>query len=246
MLPIYSDKHTIQIRETNPDFTLSLTSIMSIFLDCVGKHCDLLGVDLKSLIEEQNARWIVSKIKLVVDKIPMSGDTLTVSTWPLKAGFVKFERDFDAKFKDGKSSFRISSDWCVLDTVTKKLRKSETVKFPPLNYETKRGVTEQFEKFSSEISEQDFIFTKEIRFTDIDQNNHTNNAVYSKITMDCFTLEEINSLSLKSYEINFLAQSFYGDKIDVFKKKVSDTTYVILGKTQSTNVFKSIISFENK
>ena len=92
------------------------------------------------------------------------------------------------------------------------------------------------------FGENDYVYTRVIRSTDIDINNHTNNLKYNFMAMDALSVEDLKSSKIKEYEIYFVNESYEGDKIDVFKKKLKNYIYVegkILDKTIFRAVFKA-------
>ena len=91
-----------------------------------------------------------------------------------------------------------------------------------------------------EVCEKDFVYSRTIRATDIDVNNHTNNLKYTNIAMDAFSVKELKNKFIKEYEIYFINQSYEGDEINIYKKKVGNLFY-IEGKVQEKTIFKVVL-----
>ena len=65
------------------------------------------------------------------------------------------------------------------------------------------------------------------------------------MVIDAFTVEELKQIDIKEYEIYFVNESYIGDKIDVYKKKIKNYFY-IEGKVEDKTIFKSVIKFKKK
>ena len=60
------------------------------------------------------------------------------------------------------------------------------------------------------------------------------------MVLDAFTIDELNSINIREYEINFINQTYENDKIDIFKKNVKNYYYVE-GRIGDVVVFRSVI-----
>ena len=71
-------------------------------------------------------------------------------------------------------------------------------------------------------------------------------AIYdTNIALDSFTLEELQTKTIKEYEIYFANETRIGDKIDVYKKKVKGY-YYIEGKRDNQTIFRVVIKFSKR
>jgi acyl-ACP thioesterase len=90
-----------------------------------------------------------------------------------------------------------------------------------------------------EFSENDLVYTKTIRLSDLDYNNHGNNIAYIKMAQDCFTFEEFSTLNIKCLEMYYTNQCFEKDEISMYKKFI-DNKYIIEGKTSNKSIFRAV------
>ena len=59
------------------------------------------------------------------------------------------------------------------------------------------------------------------------------------------SVEELKHLHIKEYEIYFVNESYEGDEIKVYKKKVKNY-YFIEGRTESKTIFKSVLKIRKR
>lgn len=83
-------------------------------------HAAMLGTDWNTL----NARhmfWAVIRQKVQISRLPMSGETITVETWPLPATRVAYPRASIAYDENGRELFRTMALWVLMDTQTRSM-----------------------------------------------------------------------------------------------------------------------------
>ena len=115
--------------------------------------------------------------------------------------------------------------------------------YPELQMEKIKNVKTDFYNLKEQINSSDYVYTRVIRSTDIDVNNHTNNLKYNQIAIDAFSVDELKSIEVKEYEIYFVNETYEGDKIDVFKKKVKNIFY-LEGRVEDKIIFKVVINLK--
>lgn len=92
------------------------------------------------------------------------------------------------------------------------------------------------------------LFERTIWLSDIDVNNHVNNAQYAKSISDCFPENEFRERLLTSLQINFLEEILLGDQIHLYRG-LNDTRageYLITGqsKNKGSTVFHARVIWE--
>ena len=105
---------------------VTIPELVKFFQMTTFKHSTEMGLDHKTMIEKSNAFWVVTKIKLVLNKVVESGEKLSITTWTHELGGVRAKRD--AVIKSGKSLIaKANSEWCCLDFETRRLRKMNSI-----------------------------------------------------------------------------------------------------------------------
>ncbi len=81
-------------------------------------HAAMLGTDWNTL-SEKHLFWAVIRHKVQITRLPVSGETITVETWPLPATRVAYPRATIAYDEAGKELFRTMALWVLMDTQTR-------------------------------------------------------------------------------------------------------------------------------
>ena len=252
MMENYLNKdYVATISDIDFNFEFNLVGLMREFQDLATRHSKEMGLSYFDLKQNDNAFWVLSKIKVkFLQDLPKWGDKFSILTYPLEPTNVRYGRNFKMSTKDGPTAIIGSSEWCILDLDTRKIRRTNTISSNPMNFDY---ISERLESESYTIIDdtQDDellpLFEKVVRSTDLDINLHMNNVVYTKIVLDCFDAIFLQKNKIKEYELHFLKEAQEGAKIDIFKKQVEDG-YVVYGKSKdkSFSYFKAKIKFERK
>lgn len=244
MKNMYKEKLVVDDTSINFNMSVPITEIMRMLEIATFNHADMIGLDHDNMIKTSNAFWIVSKIKVLLNGELKTGDKVTVKTWTYEPGMIRFDRACELKVGSFIKAKSIA-EWCCLDYETRKIRKGSTINFPKLEMVETKKILTNYTNMRLEVDQADYVYTKTIRATDIDVNNHTNNLKYNFMALDSFTVDELKSFSIKEYEIYFVNESHEGDKIDIYRKQEKSYFY-IEGKCVDKTIFRVVIKFKKK
>ena len=240
----YRLEHTVSYSEVDSNYKLRPDYILSHFQNIADLHSKEMGTDGEALLEKSNVFWVLTKVKLKLYQMPRFNERVTIETWPLKASGVRYERDFMIS-KDNIPLVLGSSEWCTLDYDTHKLRRVDSVSYPrDMQYREDRSGAGDFLRAKFAVDEEDINHSCRSSFVDIDVNKHTNNVAYLRMVLNCFSPDEFESLDIDEIQINFLSQTFYGDEINLYKKK-TDNGFYIEGRGNNMSVFSCFIKQTN-
>lgn len=240
----HTEKFVINDTHLDSSANVSIVELIKFFQIATFNHSRVMGLDHNSMIKNSNAFWVITKMKLNLLGKFQEEDEISATTWTHELGAVRALRDCVIKIKNSVK-VKATSEWCCLDFETRKLRKMNSICYPDLEMEKTNNLNTVFTNMREDVGEKDFVYSKIIRSTDIDLNNHTNNLKYNYMALDAFSVEEIKAIDVKEYEIYFANESYEGDKIDIYKKKVKNH-YYIEGKSQDKSIFKVVIKFKKK
>lgn len=240
----YTEKLIVNDTEIDYELKVPVVELARLFEIATFNHADNIGLDHDTMVERDNAFWVVSKMKMQLKSDIHGQDKLSVKTWTHTPGMIRFNRDCTIKVKNSVK-VKATTEWCCLDYETRKIRKASSVKYPELEMEEKSELNLPYSNMKLDVDESDYVYTRKIRTTDIDINNHTNNLKYNIIAFDALDIAELKSIDIKEYEIYFVNESKYGDEIKVYKKKLKDYIY-IEGKTQDKTIFRSVIKYKKR
>lgn len=237
----YKMQHKVEFSEVDFNYNMRVDHVVSHFQNITGLHSTELEIDATTMKNLSNAFWILSKWKVKIFRMPKFEEVVTIETWPTFAKGVRFGREFTIS-GDNQLLVACSSEWCTLDCDTKRPRRVDSVHYPhDMPHRKDNSGAGEFLQAQEQVDETHYNHTHNVLFTDIDGNKHTNNIVYIKMMLDCFTVEEFSKINFDEMQIAYVSQTFYGEQIKMYKKQ-TDYGYYIQGNSNDKPVFRCIIT----
>ena len=222
----YASKILVDSNAIDFNGKLKLPAVMKYFQNGASEHAAEMGVDYFTLKEKSNAFWVITKIRLQLHRYPRWNDVLTMTTWPLRPALLKFNREFRFADEAGTNVIDGTSEWCVLDGQTHRPRKLSSTCYPDFPHLEERAGTKPFRRFEEEVTTGDLCYEKVVRPSDLDLNYHMNNTIYTEMALDCFSVEELNSFTVKDFEIHFANECREGDIVQMYRKEIEGGYYI--------------------
>ena len=141
---IYQKNIEINSSHINGDSKFSLSSLLDVLQKAAGEHADRLKFGVSDL-NEANDTWVLSRLRVEVDKWPQVGENVLLKTWPKGIDRLFAVRDFELYDKDGIVLARAASYWLVIDRQTKRPKMMANV-FRDLDYPGLSAIGQKLEK----------------------------------------------------------------------------------------------------
>jgi len=235
---IYEKEYRVHVYETGPDGRLCIYSLFNYLQDIASDHAIRLGFGRDDLSRD-NRFWVLSRMYAVINEWPSWGDRIIVRTWPNGTDKLFALRNYEVSSADGRIIASSTSSWLILDQTTKKVQRPDSILS---HYNRELRQNESPLRYASKLKPADLkgelLLHGNIRVSDLDVNLHTNNVNYLKWVIDSYELGFIMKYAPRSVEINYLAESVFGQEVSI--RSSSETTDV--------NVFShSVIrTYDNK
>ncbi len=227
MADYFETKRPIMSGEMNAAGNLSVFSITQILQYLATARAQEYGYDRDTFLKNNNAFWVVSKIRISYKKSPSVNENVLLKTWPLKPGKLIMPRNYQIIGEDGEVCIDAASEWCVLDFESHRPRRvSSTTIDTSDDYLTDTVDIGEFSKLNETVTDTDKVYDRKIMLTDIDENMHTNNCVYARIVMDCLDLDFLINNKIKAFEIHYVNETKIGDILTLYKKQTEAGYYI--------------------
>ena len=114
MEPIY--KQTLTLNDSCVDRYGRMKPSMVLFCaqEVAGKHSELLGAGFDDLAQK-GIFWAVIRQKVQITRLPITGETIRLETWPMPTTRVAYPRSTVAYDENGNECFRAISLWVLMD-----------------------------------------------------------------------------------------------------------------------------------
>lgn len=197
-------------------------------LNAADYHSSDRGFGMKYL-NTVNKTWVLSRLVIEMDEMPMRYDEFYVETWVESALRFFTNRNFRVEASDGRSLGYGRSVWCLIDTETRQ----PTNIFDVKNGEIGSWVVKDKEcpidkpgrvKMSKEAP---LVHELKAAYNDIDVNGHVNSVKYIEHVLDLFPIDFYTKTVLKRFEIAYVAESYFGDTLRFYKEQTADNEYEV-------------------
>lgn len=240
MKGIYKYNFIVSASQVNKNGVMNIKPALELCQEVTILHSVVLGWT-PTVMAAHKKFFAVSKLKLEFLKPINEFDKVELVTYAIapKKSFT-FDRDFAFKVK-GKPCILGTSKWCLIDTEKNGLAHMDTIAdllnvklAKPNNFDiafTRMPFDKTFKHHHS----------RKVMFNDIDINGHCNNQKYAEMAINCIPIEWANK-AVKSFEINYAKQCYYGNTIEVYSK-TDDNTIAVCGTVDDAVVFSALIEF---
>ena len=213
---IHRNKYKIGYSDVDFKKELKLSSLFGLFQDTAGVAAEKLGAGVVALAEEFSVAWILTRIKVRIDRTPALDEEVTVETWPHRPGRLEFERDYLVRDAGGNAIIRAVSNWALMDINTRELRRADLIHidYPTFIDEHALDSKPGRLKPSGQLEE---VYRKVIGYSDVDFNGHINNTRHIDYTMDCFPVESHKRYRVMTIEVNYIKEAFPGDTLIMYR-----------------------------
>ena len=80
------------------------------------------------------------------------------------------------------------------------------------------------------------VYEYQTKYSDIDINGHVNSIKYIEHILDLFPLEQFREKAVRRFEMAYVAESYYGDRLSFYREQKSENEYDIEVKKNDTEV----------
>lgn len=205
-----------QIRPFEADFTgkVPLTVICNYLLNSAGLHARERSFGIDDLLQQHKA-WVLSRFRVVMQQYPKRDDHIFVETWVESMQGLFTLRKFNLLDANKQWLGSASTSWALIDWDTRRPQRiDEFVKNPPL-VPQKECLAESPEKIDIPQPTEK-IDTVTVKYSDLDILRHLNSVKYIQWVVDTFPLTYFENNQLIQFQINYLAETQYGEEIEIY------------------------------
>ena len=207
---VYSREFHICGYDVDHNCAISIYKLLSMMHEAAWSHVNYLKKGWQEL-QEEGLFWALAKLHLKIHKLPKWNDKIRVETWAKERESIMFLRDYEVFSETGELLCCAISEWMLVDYRLNKIVRLEKLN-THLNYPEDRMA---FEGRVSRLSRVDFPKNPHFHtvvLSDLDMNQHVNNASYVRWVIDRLPYNFYNQHPIKEVIINYVNQLKTGEK----------------------------------
>lgn len=212
--PIWSDRYRVNWYETDANNCASLVAICNFLQVTAFRHAHSLGFDYANKTGFDGL-WVLIRMLIHMDNYPAWNDEIEVKTWHRGAEGLIALRDYEIVDAGGKRLGAVSSNWFLLDPVTRKAMVPEIGE----GVDKSAWPVAVMEENPGRIHvprDLPLIHSVTANYTDLDMYMHVNNARYTDWVLNLFPEDMHRKYSICSFLIEFLSEVKYSEEIRLF------------------------------
>lgn len=177
MMNTYDETFTLRPRDCDLNDKWRPSAILETMQDVAGTHSLLLGCGREELVKK-NIVWVLSRSELHMDRYPVSGEKITVHTFPTPTRICFFPRYYIFTDARGEMVGKAGTLWLLLDLTTRRmLPPGDVGKLIPDNKDL--SVPMNLPATVGNLQGEEFVSEYCPVYTDLDVNGHVNNTRYA-------------------------------------------------------------------
>ena len=220
------EKYTVRLQDCDDTACMGLKGYMYLFQESVATFMHLLDLDNETVRSRYGICWIFTKYRFRIYREAEYGKELVVFTW-------KEKEKRDALCHMG---FRVECggevygegrlQCCLMDINTGELRRMSAIGYPPEEADDIKADVPPFTRSFPPAEELSEDYTRNVRYTDLDNNHHMNNLKYTEMFINAADAEFYGKNRIAEFEIRYLSQCFEKERVHVLSGPDGDTLYL--------------------
>ena len=189
--------------------------LLRLMQDIAGADADRRGCGRSDLLRH-GCVWVLIKNRVEILRRPQTGESVTLTTWPMQGRRGFYPRGYELYGADGATLLRAESQWAVLEVERRVMSTLEAcgvgmsgVEESPFRPVARLRIPEGGESFA---------FTP--RPEQIDVNHHMNNAAYPRMLLGAFSGRELRDMELREMELCFRVPCYEGEELTLRRRTI--------------------------
>ncbi len=211
METVHHREYILETTDVNSADRLKNSRLLAIMQEIAGEHSALLGAD-REVLDSKQLFWAVIRHRVQITRLPNSGETIRVCTWPMPTTRTAYPRATVAYDAEGRELFRGISLWILMDMTTR-----------AMVLPCKSGVEVMGSLQGNELSLPGSLLPREltnselrtVRFSDLDINAHMNNCRYMEWVDDLLPAEFHRTHSPKELLVCYLSEAREAEQVQL-------------------------------
>ncbi|MFP4113160.1 MAG: acyl-[acyl-carrier-protein] thioesterase [Spirochaetota bacterium] len=215
----HREHFTVRSYEVDPDGRLRLVVLVRMLQEAAWQHAHILGKGFHHR-EEGALFWVLSRLRLHIDRYPRWGDAFTVRTYPVGTEKLFAVREFALHDEADEIIARATSGWLVVDGGRGRPVRPERVVSDLVlaDREFPADLDRAADPPTADSPTADHVRAvgpQPVRYRDIDQYRHVNNASYLEWVLDAADPDRAMTACVSDLAIDFLKETLLGDTYTV-------------------------------
>jgi len=158
--------------------------------------------------------FLLSRLSFRLHRYPLTGDTVTLSTWEAGVQIAHMRRDYEFTSQDGAPWLSGKSEWILVDPVSRRILRPSAFEGKPLEDYRYPIDCPDCQKILLPKEGVEEIGVRPVRFSDLDHNGHLFSGNYGEIVWD-YLPAGLQNAGLLDFQINYRKEATLGEALSL-------------------------------
>ncbi len=197
---------TVASFDVYPNSTLKPSALQKIMQQLAREDCDAMGCTYNQM-RDVNMVFVLVKLGIDIKKPIYAYDELTVRTYHNRVSGITSVREFEF-YRDGEEIIHATTQWVIVKYDTRRIVRPREFPFELTEHNIDCATIDIPRSLDAkELTERG---ERIVRLSDLDENDHLNNCVYSDISLDILPYDRKEDY-VKNIRIIFHHEAKIGD-----------------------------------
>ena len=197
---------TVASFDVYPNSTLKPSALQKIMQQLAREDCDAMGCTYNQM-RDVNMVFVLVKLGIDIKKPIFAYDELTVRTYHNRVSGITSVREFEF-YRDGEEIIHATTQWVIVKYDTRRIVRPREFPFELTEHNIDCATIDIPRSLDAkELTERG---ERIVRLSDLDENDHLNNCVYSDISLDILPYDRKEDY-VKNIRIIFHHEAKIGD-----------------------------------
>ena len=207
-MEIYRQNFTPTAQAVDCHGRLKPSTLLAYLQEVASNHFELIGNSLDS----KGLFWAVSRHRVIIQRMPTMGETVTVETWPMPTSRVAYPRAMAMYDAQGNLLAQAVSLWILMD------KESRAMVLPGKSGVIVEGIVQGTEpELPRSFSPKDLTqnHARTVTYSELDVNGHMNNTRYLDWVADLLPSQYHSAHPAAEFTVCYHAEAREGQEISL-------------------------------
>ena len=211
MQKTYSQTFRVASYQTDLNARIKPSAILEIMQEMAGAHAAILDVG-HTRLSPMHLAWVLTRVEVRMERYPVSGEIITVETFPMPNRRVFFPRYFIFRDSEGNQIGCAGSLWVVLDVTTRKMADASLI-IPLMPDNRDLTAPMGMPATVEDVAGEEITSPRLPVYTDLDVNGHVNNTRYLDWCCNALGIDTMRSSTMLQFAVNFNQEILPGQEV---------------------------------
>jgi acyl-ACP thioesterase len=237
--------HPVDFHDVDPNYTIRFPNLLNHIIRASETSEEQLGVSIAFLKERYNAIWVISRMTIQMQMLPMFHDELCIETWDSGMSHGMVTREYRLYIRRGMQITEVgtaTSIWTILNRETHQIENDVFDADLWKHHFLPDKINIQKTPLPKQIVAPTAVLDHCVHYTDLDIHNHCNSASYIQFMMNA--CEHMTGKTPVVLDIRYSREVFKNEWIKILVDESPDKILYLLQNEQKETVCSASLTLK--